>query len=271
MPRPLEGKTVALAEGRQLEELVALLEREGAVTLRYPLLSILDAPDPAPVLDWLALLIADRFHRVILMTGEALRRLAGFAERAGLHEQFVAALSADALSCAADRSLASRLRELGLQPTETAPAPTTQGVLTALSTVDLDGKTVGITLYGSPNPTLTEFLTQRGATVVPVMPYVLAPAADDDRVADLIHRLEGGTVDVLVFTSSPQVDRAWEVAEKMHLLPSLQAGLERTRIAAVGPLVADALRQRGASVAICPQQGWQMKNLVRQIARALES
>src|SRR5262249_54397180 len=49
MTRPLEGRTVALAEGRQLEELAELLEREGAATFRCPMLSILDAPDPAPV------------------------------------------------------------------------------------------------------------------------------------------------------------------------------------------------------------------------------
>src|SRR5436305_11788372 len=83
MSRPLEGRTIALAEGRQLEELAGLLESEGAVTLRCPLLSILDAPDPAPVLGWIDELIAGRFSWVVLMTGEALRRLAGFADRAG--------------------------------------------------------------------------------------------------------------------------------------------------------------------------------------------
>ena len=51
--RPLEGKKVALAEGRQLEELAQMLEKEGAKPLRCPLVSILDAPDPVPVLAWL--------------------------------------------------------------------------------------------------------------------------------------------------------------------------------------------------------------------------
>ena len=54
MSLPLAGKTIALAEGRQLEELAALLEKEGATTLRCPLLSILDAPDSAPIVAWLA-------------------------------------------------------------------------------------------------------------------------------------------------------------------------------------------------------------------------
>ena len=75
--RPLEGCRVALAEGRQLEELVLLLEKEGAVPIRCPMVSILDNPDSASVLNWLRDLTADRFGYLILMTGEALRRLLG--------------------------------------------------------------------------------------------------------------------------------------------------------------------------------------------------
>ena len=84
MTLPLTGRVVALAESRQLEDLAALLEREGATALRCPLVAILDAPDPAPVVAWLRDLVADRFGCVVLMTGEGVRRLDGFAERAGL-------------------------------------------------------------------------------------------------------------------------------------------------------------------------------------------
>src|SRR5438876_3336540 len=92
MALPLDGRRVALAEGRQLEELADLLGREGASPLRYPLLSILDAPDPAPVVAWLRELIADRFAIVVLMTGEGVRRLLGFADREGLRDAAIAAL-----------------------------------------------------------------------------------------------------------------------------------------------------------------------------------
>ena len=60
----LQGRTFALAEGRQLEELAQILEKEGAAVFRCPMLSILDAPDPAPVLAWLRELIAGRFDYV---------------------------------------------------------------------------------------------------------------------------------------------------------------------------------------------------------------
>src|SRR5437899_11580952 len=93
MAQTLKGRTIALAEGRQLEELAHLLEKEGAVALRYPMISILDAPDPAPVIAWLRDLIADKFAYVILMTGEALRRFLGFADRESIRQDVISALS----------------------------------------------------------------------------------------------------------------------------------------------------------------------------------
>ena len=45
MTTPLQGRTIALAEGRQLEELAQMLDKEGATTLRCPMVSILDG-DP---------------------------------------------------------------------------------------------------------------------------------------------------------------------------------------------------------------------------------
>src|SRR5437763_17117037 len=92
MTLTLEDRTIALAEGRQLEELAQMLEKEGARTLRCPLVNILDAPDAAPVLDWLRDLCAGKFNLVVLMTGEAVRRLLGFADREGMRDAVVAAL-----------------------------------------------------------------------------------------------------------------------------------------------------------------------------------
>ena len=60
-----------------------------------------------------------------------------------------------------------------------------------------------------------------------------------------------------------------ESAEKRGLKDVLLNGLRRTKVAAVGPLVAEALRSHGIAADVCPEQGFQMKNLVRQLVRAL--
>ena len=270
MTRPLEGKVVALAEGRQLEDLARLLEAEGAVPLRCPQLSIVDAPDSGPVLAWLRELIAGRFDWVVLMTGEAVRRLRGFAERAGLRDDYVAALGrARTLTRGPKPGIA--LKELGFAPTRVAPKPTTDGVIAAVSTETLTGLTVGMTLYGEPNPALEGFLTAAGATVRPVLSYVYAAGASEEIILDVIHRMAAGAVAAIVITSSPQIDHLFEVAQKHGVEATLCQGLGRTKIAAVGPVVVEGLKARGLTASVCPEQGFQMKNLVQHLKRDFDS
>ena len=76
-----------------------------------------------------------------------------------------------------------------------------------------------------------------------------------------------GSVDIVVFTSSPQVDRLYEVAAEQALEETLGQGLAKVCVAAVGPVVADRLRSRGVRVDVCPEQGYVMKNLVQHLKR----
>jgi len=73
-----------------------------------------------------------------------------------------------------------------------------------------------------------------------------------------------------VFTSSPQVDRLFEVAADRQLDELWRRALDRVKIASVGPVVGATLKQKGSRVDIQPDQGFQMKNLVVHIKRAFE-
>ena len=269
MPLPLAGRTIALAEGRQLEELAKMLEKEGATIFRCPLVSILDAPNPEPIVAWLRELGANRFSYVILLTGEGLRRLLGFADRAGIRREVIEGLKLTRIVTRGPKPVHA-LKEIELTPSIVAPAPTTEGVIAALRNESLRGQTVGVQFYSEANPPLIQFLEQAGATVRTVLPYIYAPAADGKRVAHLIDQMAEGRIDVLVFTSSPQVDRLYEVAKERGLESRLAAALARTQVAAVGPIVAENLRGRGVSVTICPEQGFVMKNLVQYIKRNMD-
>ena len=86
-------------------------------------------------------------------------------------------------------------------------------------------------------------------------------------MAGLIERMAAGGVEVIIFTSSPQVDRLYEVASERGMEETLRQGMERVRVAAVGQVVAETLRAKEARVDICPEQGFVMKNLVQLIKR----
>jgi uroporphyrinogen-III synthase len=265
---PLTGRTIALAETRQLDELAQMLEKEGATPLRCPMFSILDNPEPGPVVAWLRELSAGKLHLIVLMTGEALRRLLGFADRARIRADVVAALGRTRVLTRGPKPVKA-LKEVGLAPTLVAQQPTTEGVIATLRAEKLQGLVVGVTLYGEPNPDLVRFLEGAGAKVHAVLPYIYAPASDAEHVANLVTQMEKGAIAALVFTSSAQVDRLFEVVREKHLEAALKTGLERTRIAAVGPVVAETLKEKNARVDICPERGFVMKNLVLQIRKAL--
>jgi uroporphyrinogen-III synthase len=268
-PQPLAGRTIALPEARELDRLAQLLEEEGARTLRCPLIAILDAPDERPVLEWLRALAAGSFDDLIFLTGEGLRRLVALAERHGLRAPVVEALGR-ARTITRGPKPARALHELGLGPTLPAGVPTSAGVMQALSSLDLSGRRVGVQLYGdAPNRPLVEFLERAGATVSVVAPYIYASASDVGRVTALIAALADGGVDAIAFTSASQVDRLWQVARETAAEERLVAGLGRVRVAAIGPIVVEALAARRVRVDIMPEKSFVMRRLVGALVESL--
>src|SRR3569832_1256640 len=162
-PLVLQGRTIALPETRELDLFARLLESRGATTLRCPLISILDAPDQGPVLEWLRRCVASELDDLILLTGEGLRRLLGLAGRAGIEEAFVHRLGEMRMITRVPNP-ARVLRVLLLAIDFFAAAPTTEGVIAVLQPLDLRGRRVGVQLYGTePNPALMNFLHEADA------------------------------------------------------------------------------------------------------------
>lgn len=256
----LAGRTIAVPETRELDVFSAMLERRGATVLRCPLVAILDAPDPRPVLAWVREFNTGMFHDLILLTGEGLRRILRCID---LHapdhrDEFIRQLTRVRKITRGPKP-AKALRELGLKPDIAAETPTTQGVIASLrASGSLSARKVGVQLYGSePNLPLIDFLKDAGASVAAVAPYVYADKADDDAVRQLMTKMAAGEVDVIAFTSTPQVERLFSVGP-----PELvKAALERTEIAAIGPVVADALARHNVTARLMPQDSFFMKPL----------
>ena len=265
----LAGRTIALPETRELDLFASMLEKRGATILRCPMVRIDDAPDPRPIEAWLAELIGGRFNDVIFFTGEGIRRLDGFATRAGLRDGWVAALGNVRKITRGPKPIKA-LRDLGLRTDLKAQSPTTDGLIATLADLDLRGRTIGVQLYGAePNPRLIQFLERAGAAARPVWPYIYASKADEQRIVELIRTLGGGEVDAIAFTSSAQVERLWEVAAEQKLEAELRRGLERAKVAAVGPVVRDELTRRGARIDAMPDETFALKPLTHAIAAML--
>ena len=267
--RVLDGKVIAVPETRLLDVLANLLESRGASVLRCPLVGIVDAPDAGPVVAWIERLIARPPDLVVFYTGEGLQRLRGFARRAGIEAPFIAALARTPKLTRGPKPKRA-LREIDLTPEYSAAPPTTAGLVAAARTIPSPLRRVAIQLYSESQDTqLRDDFEQRGIETDCVAPYEYASAMDDERVAELIGRLADGGIAAIAFTSKAQVARLFEVAHARGLESQLRAGLARTRVAAVGPVVSADLESAGVHVDAMPAESYSMKPLVTSLCELL--
>jgi uroporphyrinogen-III synthase len=269
--RVLAGKVVAVPEARQLDVLANLLERRGASVLRCPLIGIEDSPDEPAVVAWIERLITLPTDLVVFYTGEGVERLVKAARRAGRDADFVTALARTRKLTRGPKPKRA-LRALDLTAEYAATEPTTAGLVAAAQTITGPLRRVALQLYSEEQDRqLVEHLEQRGIAVDCVAPYVYASAADDERVVGLINELGAGRVAAIAFTSKAQVQRLLELARRRQLDGVLRAGLERTTVAAIGPVVARKLANDGIRVDTMPDDSYSMKPLVTSLCELLDS
>jgi len=258
----LRHRTIAIPESRQQDVLADLLVRRGASVLRCPLIAIKDSPDAEAVQVWMAAMIAGEFDDFIILTGEGMRRLEGFAERFDCLPAWHQALATVRKIVRGPKPV-RELRKLQLHADLAGAAPTTDGIIASLGDADLQGRRIAVQLYGSnPNEKLISFLDGKGAVVSTVAPYIYASESEQQQVLELIHRLAEGSIDALLFTSQPQYKRLASVAKKAGLETLLTAGLEVTVIGAIGPVMADYLQEAGVRVDFMPEGSFFMKPFV---------
>ena len=267
MKQTFEGLTIAIPESRQLDVLANLFLKRGATAVRCPLVSIHDSPNENEIKQWLDGFITSPPDLLIILTGEGIKRLTGFAERFDIKKSWQQALKQTYLLARGPKPNRA-LKLLELQADELAVAPTTDGIIETLKQKNLQGKRLAVQLYGEdPNTKLQTFLQSQSINYSTVAPYIYASDTELKQVIGLINDLAAGRFDLICFTSKAQYDRLAKVAKTHDLTERLHRGLSSTKIAAVGPVVAEQLEGVGFSVAVSPEAQYFMKPMVRAIER----
>jgi uroporphyrinogen-III synthase len=265
---PLAGFRVAICEFRERERLSEMLASKGATVVSCPLITTTDADDVESVERWLVDLANGNMQACVFFTGEGVRRILSTADRMGIRADVVNAL-AKMDTVTRGPKPARALRELGILPTYPVEVPTAAGVLDALRARDLGGATVGVQLYPrSSSKRIVDQLKAARVVARPVWPYAYRTVFEERQLRELVTRMASGQIDVIVFTSRAQVDALFEATARLDLRSAALAGLRRTRIAAVGPVVASTLRSRGLRPGIVPSDLFFMKSLVKEIVAA---
>lgn len=266
----LNGYRILILETREEAQFSRLLTEQGADVLQCPMFTIHDAPDPAPIEAWIRRFIDQPVDDLVLMTGEGLRRLMKVVRRMGVEPEFVAALGR-ARKFARGPKPGRALREIGLEPQVTTEKPTSEGIVEMLSRVDLKGHRLTLQLYpDKDHGHLVGAIEAQGARVDTVLPYVYDAQAAEANIITAIEEMAGGKIDAIALTSSGQVRRLIDTAQAHGRDAQLRAGLERTPVASVGPVVSDELKSHGLRTDIYPaNDAFFMKPLISAMATAL--
>jgi uroporphyrinogen-III synthase len=252
---PLSGFTVAVIADQCREELVALLERQGARVVLAPALRIVPLGDDAE-LRATTMSLLERPPDVVVASAEVeLRGWIEAAEGWGLGQRLRAALG-----CAYVVS-----RDSG----DTAVKP---GRYLEIREHLLDrgvaGERVAVQVYGEPQPELYAALVEAGAEVVEVFVHRWLPPPDPAPLRRLVDLATNQLVDAVAFTSAPTVGALLSVAGDE--LPALLGALRTDVVAAcMGQHTAAPLLCRGIPVVAPrrPKLGAMVRDLVDELPR----
>jgi uroporphyrinogen-III synthase len=253
MAQPLENITVAILEHRYTKEFSIMFERLGAKVHACPLLEEKPVENREELQQFVRLVVSGNLNVMIFLTGVGARFLISEAESLGVKDEFLKALGNLTIVVRGPKPVTA-LRQFGIRVDVIPDNPTTEGVIEALRTRDLQGRRVGVQLYGTPNPQLVSALEAKGANVTPVQVYAYGAAADSSSVSALISRILDGQIQVVAFTSAPQVRMLFDFAAQLNVTEALGKALDTTVIASIGEVTSRALQEKALTPKIVPGQ-----------------
>jgi uroporphyrinogen-III synthase len=263
------GARVLTLESRRAREMAQLISNNGGQPVVAPSTQEVALGANVEVANFTRALLDGRFHSILFLTGVGTRILAVQAEAVCPREEFVAALRRISVVARGPKPVAA-LRELGVPVTLAVPEPNTwREILQALdenaALVPLKGRRIAVQEYGVSNPELLAGLTERGAEAIALRVYQWALPEDVGPIEAAVRALTGRELEVVLFTSSVQLQHLLEIAERMKLRDEAIAALRQTLVGSIGPVTSVELRRYGVPVALEPSHP-KMGFLVKETA-----
>ena len=244
----MKDKVIAILENRSGEQLADLVRKYGGTPFSAPALA--EIPDIDPML--IASMISDwqssQPDFFIFQTGVGVKALFATTDQLGISEQFSQILASSIVAVRGTKPTAV-LRSRNIRIDLPASAPyTTAEVLLALDEYVLAGKLVVVQRYGDTNWELQNALEERGAQVMEMATYRWSLPENIQPMIAMMDALDANTIDMVCFTSASQVHNLLTVAEQLGRKESLQAGLNRSMVASIGPVCSKALAILGIKI-----------------------
>jgi uroporphyrinogen-III synthase len=245
------GLRVLSLESRRAKEIETLILRHEGRPFVAPSVKERAVDDHGEARRFVERLEAGEFDMVICMTGSGI---------AFLRDTLSAYMPAERLGAALRRAtIVSRgPKPIGILRTLDVPVQVVIGepntwkeIVEAVAS--RPERRIAVQEYGRPNRELNAALEALGATVTPMAIYRWELPDDLEPLREAVRKLVSQQVDVVLFTSSIQLDHLFEVARMMGLETHVRKALTGdVVVASIGPVMTASLEAQGIVPAIIP-------------------
>jgi len=249
-PAPLTGYRVAVTSANRVEELCALLRRNGAEVSSAAAIDMIELPDDDELQRNTEALIAHPPDILVAHPGIGFGGWLAAADGWGLANQLIAALSTARIVARGPKAIAA-LRAAGLREEWSPNSESAREVLRYLLDSGASGKRVAVQLDGAaedwdPFPEFIDELSSAGARVLPIHVYRWKPTQIGGAFDQLIASIAQREFDAVSFTSAPAAAAMLERSRELDIEDQLLQAL-RTDVHAmcVGPEAAQPLTRIG--------------------------
>ncbi|HVT82346.1 MAG TPA: uroporphyrinogen-III synthase [Phycisphaerae bacterium] len=239
----LAGMQVLSFESRRANEMAQLIRNQQGIPIVAPSMRELPLAENPEAFAFAERLFAGEFDMMILLTGVGTRLLNQVLAERFAPERFAEALRTLTVVARGPKP-AAVLREMQVPISILVPEPNTWRELLA-ATEGRTGRRVAVQEYGRSNTELLEALRARGAEVTPVRVYRWALPEDTAPLRQAAEKLAAGEIDVVLFTTSIQIDHLMQVARQQGLEDFVLEGLRKALVASIGPTTTEALEEYG--------------------------
>lgn len=247
----MNGKRIAIGASRKVEEISALIEKQGGIPGVFPLQGtvFLAEQEIEPAFKEF---ISEGADWIIFTSGIGTETLIGLAEKLGVKKQFFNIIQQANVASRGYKTI-STLKKIGIKPVASDSDGTTRSLIRSLKNYNFSGEKVIVQLHGEPAAALTKFLENQGASVLKLLPYQhIAPEAEV--VKKLCEELLSNKLDAVCFTTAIQVRSLFTFAKEQGCLPEILTAFQGNSLAvAVGKVTAEALAEEGVERVIAPE------------------
>ena len=238
--RPLMGKKIVVTRARkQASDLIKILSDFGAECLEFPVIRI-EPPDDMEPLDTAIENLSDYDWLVFTSVNGVKAFFKRLFSKNGLDVRALNHVRTAVIGTATEKELLG----FGLKTDLLPESFRAESVVKAFAKEDIKGKKVLLPRAQKARPVLPVELSRMGAVVDEVAVY--STKKEDVNPDNILNLLSNGEIDLITFTSSSTVHNF----HNMLPVEKIKSVMEKTAIAAIGPITADTATQSGFNVDI---------------------